>query len=511
MNETTNKARCKPLRIITAIFCSLIIFISLLALFSGYWYINTYGNLGFESILYTLLSDLGGVESELLLRYILFSVAPATICTALLYLLLFVPWKKKLVLKFSPKFKIKILPMRRITAIICSIVFSVGFFCWAAGITQLFEFISYVSKESTIFEDEYIDPENTKITFPDKKRNLVYIFMESMENTFFSKEQGGALENSAIPELYNLAKKNVSFSCNDGVGGLYCGSGTNWTTGAMVAQTAGIPLKTYPGTNANNFGGNGAFLPGVKSLNDILHENGYYQTLMVGSDASFGGRKTYFEEHNVDCIYDLDSAKKDGIVEPDYNVWWGMEDSHLYRYAKQELKEISAGEQPFAFFMLTADTHHIGGYVCPYCEDTYEHQYENVYACASKQLSEFLKWIKKQDFYKNTSIVIVGDHPSMDEEYMNKININGFARCIYNCFVNSSVVPSKTRDRVAFSLDIFPTTLASMGCTIEGERLGFGTNLFSDAKTLGEKLGASYLNVELKKHSPYYSKNFLVK
>ena len=52
-----------------------------------------------------------------------------------------------------------------------------------------------------------------------------------------------------------------------------------------------------------------------------------------------------------------------------------MEDSNLYRYAKQELGKISEKEQPFAFYMLTVDTHNIGGYVCPYCDNNYENQF----------------------------------------------------------------------------------------------------------------------------------------
>ena len=508
MNKITINVHRKPLRTIMVLICCLLLFIAFLAFFSAKWYINTYGQLGFDSILYTLLSDLSGVEADLLIRYAISSVVPAVICTTLLSLFLFLSWEKKLVLRFLPKFRMTLFPVQRSLAILCSIACSIGFLYRAATISQFKDYLYHISERSTIFEDEYIDPENTEITFPEKKRNLVYIFMESMENTFFSVQQGGMLETSAIPELYELAANNVNFSCNNGIGGLYASSGSVWTIGAMVSQTAGIPLKTPPGIGGNDYGQDDVFLPGVKSLIDILHENGYYQTLMVGSDAKFGGRKAYFEGHGVDHIYDLYTAREDGIIEPDYSVWWGMEDSHLYRYAQQELTEISAKDQPFAFFMLTVDTHHIGGYVCPYCEDSYTHQYENVLACASKQLAGFLEWLQAQEFYEDISVVIVGDHPTMDEEYINTIGAGSFSRCIYNCFINSSVKPTKFRERVAFSLDMFPTTLASMGCTIQGDRLGLGTNLFSDTPTLGEVMSGGGFNGELMKNSSYYTKKF---
>ena len=38
-------------------------------------------------------------------------------------------------------------------------------------------------------------------------------------------------------------------------------------------------------------------------------------------------------------------------------------------------------------------------------------------------------------------------------------------------------------------MDLFPTTLSSMGVEIEGNKLGLGTDLFSNEETLMEKLG----------------------
>ena len=43
-------------------------------------------------------------------------------------------------------------------------------------------------------------------------------------------------------------------------------------------------------------------------------------------------------------------------------------------------------------------------------------------------------------------------------------------------------------------MDMFPTTIASLGATIEGDRLGLGTNLFSGEQTLAEKLTFDQLN-----------------
>ena len=56
---------------------------------------------------------------------------------------------------------------------------------------------------------------------------------------------------------------------------------------------------------------------------------------------------------------------------------------------------------------------------------------------------------------------------------------------------------------------MYPTTLAAMGIEIEGNRIGLGTNLFSDKKTLAEELSIKYINKEFEKRSNYYNLHLL--
>ena len=58
-------------------------------------------------------------------------------------------------------------------------------------------------------------------------------------------------------------------------------------------------------------------------------------------------------------------------------------------------------------------------------------------------------------------------------------------------------------------MDLFPSTLASMGAKIEGERLGLGTNLFSEKETLVGKYGLEYVKEEFNKASKFYNKKFI--
>ena len=332
-----------------------------------------------------------------------------------------------------------------------------------------------------------------------------------METTFFSEEEGGALEKNVIPELYLLAKENTNFSPDNGVGGLYNPSGTTWTIAALVAQTAGVPLKLPVGMDQNKYGLSDAHLPGLTTLTDVLKENGYTQYLMFGSDATFGGRYQYFTTHGIDRVYDYYTAIEDGIIPEDHYVWWGFEDHTLYDYARQELTALASQETPFAFTMLTVDTHHIGGYFCKLCTNEHSEQYENVYSCASRQLDEFIQWLQQQDFYENTTVIIAGDHPSMDAYYMDCQVSKWYPRRVYNCIINAAVKTDNAKNRLAAVTDMFPTTLAALGCAIDGDRLGLGTNLFSGTPTLMEIMGEERFDDEMARYSQFYVERFFYK
>ncbi len=66
-------------------------------------------------------------------------------------------------------------------------------------------FIRNQTTDDPFIEENYADPAKTAMEFPEKKRNLVYIFLESMENTFTDFEHGGGFENNYIPETAALS------------------------------------------------------------------------------------------------------------------------------------------------------------------------------------------------------------------------------------------------------------------------------------------------------------------
>lgn len=467
-----------------------VFFLSFTALFSAKWYIDVFGKIGFRSIIFTLFSPMEGTAGEIVTDWLLKGLLPAIICTALLCAFFFMRLKIQTALK------------KAVCIIVCLSLW--GYAIW---VTQIPIYISGSLSQTDIYDTRYVSPDSANISFPQDKQNLVYIFLESMETTYFSGSTGGGLQENVIPELYELAYQNTNFSHNEGVGGWQFITDTSWTSAAITAHTSGVPLtlplfNTVPPKDSN-------LLPEITTINDILHNNGYIQTVMFGSNGSFGGKANFFAQHGVDRVLDHSTAQTDGIIENGYNVWWGMEDSKLYDYAKKELTDLADSGKPFSFTMLTADTHHISGYKCDKCQNKFDNQYKNVLQCSSKQVYDFVVWIKTQPFYNNTTIIIVGDHLSMDAQFFAQNMTEGYTRRVYNCIINPKATAVNSKNRTFTPMDMFPTTLSALGCKIEGERLGLGTNLFSGKKTLAEEIGIKQLNSELNKRSKYYKQNFI--
>lgn len=475
---------------------AIVFFLGTVILFADLWYVSTYGRINFDSILFTMTANLSGTSSSLFLLYLVQGLLPALLVSAGGIAL--------------ARFLLRSGRAKRWVLCAAMGVLTVGMIVFAAFDSQLVDYVININGDFKIYETAYQDPEKTTVTFPEKKRNLVYIMLESMETSFLSRELGGGVAKNLIPELYELAKNNLNFSQNDGVGGFRPVTGATWTIGAMVSQTAGIPLAPVREEEDDAYTSDvDTLLPGATTLMDILHENGYYQTLMVGSKAAFGDRSVYYSTHGVDRICDISTAYADGIVPENYwDDWWGMEDYHLFAYARQELTRLSRQEQPFAFTMLTVDTHHVDGNPCPYCGDEFQQQYDNVIRCSSRQVAEFVQWIQQQSFYENTTVVIVGDHCSMDADYFERNVEETYVRRVYNCFLNAAAETTHSKNREFSTLDLFPTTLAALGCTIDGDRLGLGTNLFSGASTLTEMWGHETLCDRLYGNRDYYQTHF---
>jgi hypothetical protein len=485
--------KCILLKLFAAVETMLLLISALIApllFFSVQWMFRTWNRLSMDELVFHLQSPLEGTNTEMVQEYLSECLAPALMVFLAVVIVAVVCSKKKWRYRYFSN----------------GIVLAVLLLVAGGSIyttVQKLDVDGYMESKgsySEFIDTYYVDPANVAITFPEQKRNLIYIFLESMETTYADTASGGAFQENVIPELTEIAQENEDFSGeSEELNGAYAATGATWTMAAMFAQTSGLPLNIS--IEDNSMDTQEHFFPGIITLGDILKEEGYSQTLLIGSDATFGGRRLYFTEHGNYDVVDHPYALQNGLLPAGYHVWWGYEDMHLFKFAKEKLEELSKQDTPFNLTMLTVDTHFEDGYICSECQDTYgDDQYSNVIACSDRQLGEFIRWIQRQDFYENTTIVLVGDHLTMDKDYCEDIS-EGYERKAYVAYINSPFEDSIDIAREYTTMEHFPTTLAALGVEIEGNRLGLGTNLFSSEQTLTERFGIQQVNRELKKNS----------
>jgi phosphoglycerol transferase len=491
----------------------LLLFALGVAAFTGtLWGVDAFGNMTADQIIINLISPTEGTDEGVYISIFEGPVLTTASLTILFSFVVFTDWK--LTYKKDEKY-IHILPsiVTKIAAVIVALSIFISGCAFGIKKFHLGDLFGMFAVDSTYIEDNYTDPKQANLKFPEQKRNLIHIYLESMENSFFSKDFGGYFDENLMPDLAELCKEGYSFShLENGFGGPPTSTGGNWSVASIVNMSTGLPMKAP--IEPNSYGAKDNFLPGSTTLGDILHEQGYEQSVMFGADATFGGLDFFFQSHGDFNIYDYKAAKELNWIPENYKAFWGYEDDKLYEFAKNELTKLSESGKPFHFVMETADTHAPNGYLSVNAEKKFDSQYANCVYYSQAEVVKFVRWIQEQDFYENTTIVLIGDHLSMAEDFCTPINQAGYYRTCFNLFINPpkelcDIDESRLHNRSWAVFDMFPTLVACLGIEFDGDRLGIGTNLFSDEQTLFERDGIEFVNEELENRSLFYNETIL--
>ncbi len=513
-NETSTATKYKVLKIILTVITFLLTGVFFFIGYALIWMMKNWSNISLFELISQLKSLNGGAGSTVQL-FITRVILP-TVFTTLFFVLLY------FIFNFAFKNKKKVLKISRISVLISSIVvaccFAIPSFVSAYNYLKVDEYISNSKAPSEFIDTCYVSPSDVDITFPTKKRNLILLTLESVEMTYSDKSHGGYFEDNYIPELTDLALENECFNGEENVlNGATTLEYTNWTMAALFAYSTGLPFKTSLGQN--NMDTQESFFPNVIALGDVLNQEGYDQTFLCGSNSSFAGRDLYYQSHGNYTIHDYYTYYKKYNLS--YENQWGFMDYHLYQYAKDEIiekaKNYDDESKPFNYTFLTVDTHfYVGdaskqdGFLCSDCPTTFgDDQYANVISCSSKKANEFVTWFFGKDGNEdisenvrdNTTIVILGDHPTMSNYFCKEADKEGFARRTYVNFINSAKKVENKRFRTYSHFDIYPTILSSLGATIPDDALALGVDLYSNKDTYLETYEKEYINSQLQGQS----------
>ena len=159
--------------------------------FSIKWMFDTWSNLTMEEMVFHLTAPLEGTNTGMIIEYINVCIVPAVLIL-LTAVIIFIGFRgKKKYYVFMACGTVVALVVSGINVHAAWNKLDVGGYAESQG--------TY----SNFIDDNYVSPADVSLTFPEQKRNLIYIFLESMEVTYSDKESGGAYGAASIRDTNN--------------------------------------------------------------------------------------------------------------------------------------------------------------------------------------------------------------------------------------------------------------------------------------------------------------------
>lgn len=239
------------------------------------------------------------------------------------------------------------------------------------------------------------------------KLNLVYIYAESLERTYFDDRVFPAL----TPELNAVRHSALDFSHTDQLPGM------DYTIAGMVASQCGIPL--FAPFEGNSSASMSSFFPKNICLGDILKASGYKNYFIQGADLRFAGKDVFLSSHGFDYSYGAQELKN-VVDDPAYRNNWGFYDDTVLNEVYKKFIELSEKGERFSLFTLTVDTHHPDGFVSRTCKrrsyshDGKENKTFSAVTCSQEHIAALIEKIKASPYFDQTLIVVSSDHLAMN-------------------------------------------------------------------------------------------------
>lgn len=351
--------------------------------------------------------------------------------------------------------------------IICSSIFiCISFFYFISNINVG----NLRSDKFDIFSNYYENPKKYNFDFKESK-NLVIIYVESLENIFSDKTLFGedllALFNE---KPYN--EKKFDFLQQTIL--------TNWTIASIVASQCGLPLKNVgifsfgkdKGKHQRQVFGMKKFLPNALCLGKILKQGSYQNIFISSPNLSFSGTGNFFKTHGYDELYGKKEFDELNLKYEGKSWGNGPNDSFLFNFSRKKIDNL-IDKNKFNITILTTDTHEPNGFLDPKCKFK-EKNINSAIKCTTEELFNFINYLTK-NYGEKINIIVLGDHQfrfKNNEKYKSK------DRTIFNRFISNDKIDI-SRDKLNF-YDLFPTIIDFANIQYNGNGLGIGLSGFQN-------------------------------
>ena len=259
--------------------------------------------------------------------------------------------------------------------------------------TAKYIFDSSKKKYFLFVKEKYIYPQDIKA---EKGKNLVIIYVESLENSFINKN----FKKTLLPNIQKLIDNGwYQYTNYNG------GEGSNKTIKALYSTQTSFPcFLPIVDWEKNPF----SYIKelSITSWAKVLEKAGYKNVFISADQINYAKKEELMSAFGYDVRNNLISENKDG-------TYWQGHDTELFEEAKKQYLELSK-QEPFNLTMLTVDTHFPHGFsdarMREKITENIKDDHKFTFVCADYLLGDFIDFIYKQPNIKDTVVVILGDH-----------------------------------------------------------------------------------------------------
>ncbi len=315
-------------------------------------------------------------------------------------------------------------------------------------------------------EGDYVDPHTVKVTGIGNK-NLLIFYCESMEDDFGDTDIMGEDLLGPIRPSIDVPDLRIEQM-----------PGADFTIGGIVATQCGVPVKSISILSGNLTGWSlDEFMPGALCLGEYLSDAGYYNVYYNGSSGVFAGKDKFFRGHGYQEFVAKEEWLKQRDIDPATMNMWSIYDSDLIDFSIERIDQLMAEGKKFSFAISTMDTHEPGFLFHECREQGYTDNWHGYVKCSLSQVERLLRHIHEKGWDDQFVVLVMGDHltrmPTLDN-----VNLKKLKERYVLCSLRSDGTLRPMRSTITH-FDLFPSLLSALGFEIEGDRLGFGYNVFS--------------------------------
>jgi phosphoglycerol transferase len=334
-------------------------------------------------------------------------------------------------------------------------------------------------------DEHFVEPVFTK--FPATQKNMVIVYLESLEQTYAEIEQTKEKFSKVDPLMADaIVATNLLQT-----------SGSGFTIAGIVSSQCGVPLLPS-GMNQGLYMRKKAglevksFYENIECLGDRLSADGYTLSYMNGADARKYSKRSFLSQHGYTRIFDKFSVSETDL-EARGNLW-GLNDAFLYEHLRKELDFLASQDEPFVLSYLTISTHGPDAFLDVNCHPPPEgvSQIPTAIGCSLESLLNFYDYVEQKGLMDDTIFVVMSDHLAQRNTVYDALESHEQRK---NLFFIKGDVPAIEISKMASPIDIYPTLLEVLGYELRDRRANMGVSMLSENQSMIQKYnGVKELN-----------------